>query len=135
MGVICAVANIGLNFLLIPRFAAMGAAWATALSFFLMAVLAYVFSQRAYHIPYALSKVLVPLGAAVGAYCLATFIDAGSVLVSLMLKGLVLLGFGIVILLSGFFEKSETLSLRRVAGGMWGRLGWAAGNVSGRTIE
>jgi O-antigen/teichoic acid export membrane protein len=117
--------------LLIPRFAAMGAAWATALSFFLMAVLAYVFSQRAYHIPYALSKVLVPLGAAVGAYCLATFIDAGSILVSLMLKGFILVAFGIVILLSGFLEKSETLSLRRAAGGMWGRFGWA----SGRTIE
>jgi O-antigen/teichoic acid export membrane protein len=131
MGVICAVANIGLNFLLIPRFAAMGAAWATALSFFLMAVLAYVFSQRAYHIPYALSKVFVPLGAAVGAYCLATFIDAGSVAVSLMLKGFILVAFGMVILLSGFLEKSETLSLRRAAGGMWGRFGWA----SGRTIE
>jgi O-antigen/teichoic acid export membrane protein len=134
MGAICAVANIGLNFLLIPRFAAMGAAWATALSFFLMAVLAYVFSQRAYHIPYALSKVLVPLGAAVGTYCLAILIDVDSVAVSLMLKGFVLLGFGIVILLSGFFEKSETLSLRKAAGGMWGRFGWA-GNASGRTIE
>jgi O-antigen/teichoic acid export membrane protein len=134
MGAICAAANVGFNFLLIPRFAAMGAACATALSFLLMAVLAYFFSQRAYHIPYALFKILVPLAAAVGAYCLATLIDVASIPVSLMLKGFVFIGFGIVILLSGFLEKSEIFSLRRVAGGMWGRFG-SAGNGQERMIE
>jgi O-antigen/teichoic acid export membrane protein len=134
MGAICAAANIGFNFLLIPRFAAMGAAWATALSFLLMAVLAYVFSQRAYHIPYALFKILAPLAAAIGTYCLATLIDVGSIPVSVMLKAFVLVGFGIVILASGFLDESETIRLRKVAEGVWGRFGWA-GNPQERTIE
>jgi O-antigen/teichoic acid export membrane protein len=134
MGAICAVANIGLNVLLIPRFAAMGAAWATALSFLLMAVLAYFFSQRAYHIPYMLSKVLVPLGAAIVAYCLSTLISAGSVPVAILLKGFVLVGFVLLILVSGYLDKSETSRLRQVAGSVWGRFGWAE-NAQGRTIE
>lgn len=134
MGVICAAANIGLNLLLIPRFAAMGAAWATALSFLLMAFLAYVFSQRAYHIPYALFKILVPLAAAIGTYCLGALIDVGSIPVSVMLKGFVLVGFGAVIVASGFLDESETIRLRKVAGGMWGRFGWAR-NAQARTIE
>jgi O-antigen/teichoic acid export membrane protein len=134
MGTICAIVNIGLNFLLIPRFAAMGAAWATALSFLLMAVLAYVFSQRAYHIPYELTKVLVPLGAAIIAYCSSTFISVGSMPVAILLKGFVLVGFVLLILVSGYLDKSETSRLRQVAGGVWGRSGWA-GNAQGRTIE
>ena len=137
MGAICAAANVGFNFLLIPRFAAMGAACATALSFLLMAVLAYFFSQRAYHIPYALFKILVPLAAAVGAYCLATLIDYAWLdpCIALMLKGFVLVGFGIVILLSGFLEKSEIFSLRQSRRKRVGKIWLGAGNGQERMIE
>ena len=134
MGAICAAANIGLNVLLIPRFAAMGAACATALSFLLMAVLAYVFSQRAYHIPYAVFKIILPVAATIATYVLATLIDVGSTSVTVLLKAVLLVGFVIVILGSGFLEESETVTLRRIAASMLGRLNWGR-NVAERTID
>jgi len=45
------------NFLLIPRYDMMGAAWATALSYFVMFVITHLLSKRAYLIPYEYGKI------------------------------------------------------------------------------
>ena len=132
MGAICATANVGLNFALIPRFAAMGAAWATALSFMLMAVLAYAFSQRVYRIPYSLAKIILPVAAAAGAYYLSTMIDVSSVVASLGLKLLLIPAFGVAIFAFGFFDDSEMFKLRHTLRIAWGRLGWGVANASSR---
>jgi O-antigen/teichoic acid export membrane protein len=47
-----AVANVGLNFLLIPRFGIAGAAWATLLAYLAMAVVLYVVVERVYPVEY-----------------------------------------------------------------------------------
>lgn len=60
--VAAAFLNLGLNFLLIPRWGMMGAAWATALSFLLVAVLTGAVAQRFYAVRYEyrrLAKLLV----------------------------------------------------------------------------
>jgi O-antigen/teichoic acid export membrane protein len=132
MGVICAAANVALNFLLIPRYAAMGAAWATALSFLLMAILAYAFSQRVYPIPYAVLRTSVPVFAAVGIYVLSTFIEVPSVFAALFVKLALIAGFGAVVLASGFFDASETIQLRRTLQNVWGRFGWGVADAPGR---
>jgi len=132
MGVICASANVGLNFLLIPRFAAMGAAWATTLSFLLMAVVAYLFSQRVYPIPYSLLKTALPVVTAISVYSVSTFIDAPSLLLSITLKLLLILGFGFVIFASGFFNQSETVKLRQTLQGVWGRFGLGVADAAGK---
>ena len=47
-----AIANIAINFIAIPIFGYWGAAWATFLSYFISAVVIYVFSMRVYPIQY-----------------------------------------------------------------------------------
>ena len=47
-----AVANVGLNLLLLPRSGALGAAWATCLGFALMAALTFAVNHRIYPVPY-----------------------------------------------------------------------------------
>jgi O-antigen/teichoic acid export membrane protein len=47
-----AAVNIALNFMLIPAFGIMGAAWATFLAYFFMAVILYVTVQRIYPVKY-----------------------------------------------------------------------------------
>ena len=47
-----AATNVGLNFVLIPRFGIVGAAWANGAGYAVQAVLGYVFSQRLYPISY-----------------------------------------------------------------------------------
>jgi O-antigen/teichoic acid export membrane protein len=62
---LCAAVNVGLNFLLIPRFGKEGAAAATLATNALMAVAILSFSQRVYRIPFHLGRAAV--GVAVSA--------------------------------------------------------------------
>ena len=49
---IAAATNVGLNFLLIPRFGMVGAAWANGACYAVQAILGFAFSQRFYRISY-----------------------------------------------------------------------------------
>ncbi len=51
-----ALVNVAANFLLIPRFGYFGAAWATLLSYLIMAAGNYLFSQRFYRVKYEPGK-------------------------------------------------------------------------------
>jgi O-antigen/teichoic acid export membrane protein len=53
---IAALINIFLNFMLIPYFGMIGAAWATVVSYFIMFVLVLVISQKMYFIPYEIKR-------------------------------------------------------------------------------
>jgi O-antigen/teichoic acid export membrane protein len=132
MGILCASANVGLNLVLIPRYAAMGAAWATALSFLLMAVLAYMFSQRVYPIPYSLFRITLPVVAGIGIYLISTRINTPSALATAGLKSLLLVGFGASIVAMGFFDESETVRMRRTLQDVRGRFGWGVADAPGR---
>ncbi len=62
LALLAAVANVGLNLVLIPRFGMMGAAWSTALAFLFLALTTAAVSQRVYPIRYEygrLAKVIV----------------------------------------------------------------------------
>ena len=59
-----AVSNIFLNFLLVPKFGAFGAAFATVLSFVLLFIVEYSYSKKCYFIPFnwkEISQFLLPL--------------------------------------------------------------------------
>lgn len=67
-----AIVNILLNFLLIPRYGILGAAWATLLSYIIIDIGAYVFSQRVYRIQYEygkIAKIGLALLVSLGGYC------------------------------------------------------------------
>lgn len=51
-----AVVTVSLNFLLIPRYSYVGAAWVTLAAYFVMAVLSYRWGQKHYPIPYRAGK-------------------------------------------------------------------------------
>jgi len=53
-----AVANIAGNFLLIPLFGMSGAAWATVLGYFVMAITLYIVSQRLYPVRYEFLRII-----------------------------------------------------------------------------
>lgn len=132
IGVICACSNIGLNFICIPRYGAMGAAWATAISFLLMSALAYVFSQRVYRIPYSLYRTALCIAAAAGVYVVSTFVRVSPVVFAVVLKLLMVVAFGALVVLLGFFDSLEMEKLRQSWQIAAGRYGWSAANGSGR---
>ena len=132
MGLICAGSNIGLNFWLIPRYAALGAAWATAASFLIMAVLAYAFGQSVYRIPYALSRTAILLASAAGVYFLSTLLPPFPRFIALAMKLALLAVFGAGILLFGFFDAVEKRKLMEVWQSARGRNRLGMANASGR---
>ncbi len=107
VGLINAAANMGLNFLLIPRYGMLGAAWATALSFFLMAALACVVSQTVYRIPYVFSRVVTLLGLATLLYVVSLLIALPSLLLQVSLKLALFAVFPFVLYQFGFFAEHE----------------------------
>lgn len=126
IGGISAVINMVLNFFLIGRFGMMGAAWATAFSFFLLAGLTYVASQKVYPITYNFSRVAMPLAVAVALYLLSTLIVTPSLLLSVTLKFAIFLLFPLVLYVLGFFERRELNKMRALVDLLLARSGLRA---------
>jgi O-antigen/teichoic acid export membrane protein len=123
MGLAGAATDLLLNFLLIPRYSAMGAAWATVSSFFVMSLLAYVFSQRVYPIPYRLSQLGTPIvTAAVLYYAASEWLRISSPLLSACVKVAVFLPlFLAAVYLLDFFDKREVDKLKSLLEGLRAR--------------
>ena len=94
----CAVLNIGLNLVLIPRMGKQGAALATLVTNVIMAFVILAFAQGRYRIPFRLRRGILAVVAAVavvGAYGLLDIPDLGG---GLALRAAAACGFGFVLL-------------------------------------
>lgn len=111
---ICAIVNIGLNFVLIPNYAMMGAAVATVISFFILAVGGFIVSMKYYPIRYEWSRVAKIFLAAVLVYVGCLFITNDSAIIAGVLKLISLLGFPILLFVFGFFKPEEIQKAREI---------------------
>ena len=100
-----AAANIGANYLLIPRMGMMGAAVATLVSYALMAVLLYFVSQRFFVIKYETGRILKIVVSASIVFGLSRIVDLGELQI-LWKLGLLIL-FGGSLYATRFFEPAE----------------------------
>jgi O-antigen/teichoic acid export membrane protein len=126
---VAAATNVGLNFVLIPRYGMVGAAWANGACYAVQAILGFVFSQRFYQISYDWSR-LARVSAAGIVACLAAravpslqglAADPRSAIASLpdaMVRGIVVVGvYAVLLAVTGFLQPAELRALR----GMWRR--------------
>lgn len=74
--VIGALITLSLNWMLIPLFSYVGAAWTTLATYFFMAIVSYVLGQRYYPVPYRVGRISLYIAAAVLLYLLATWLKA-----------------------------------------------------------
>ena len=141
---VAAVVNVGGNLLLIPRWSMMGAAWVTAISFVVMALLGFAISRRLYPIPYEGGRLARLLVAGLATFGLAMLVASwfpipshlvvrhtvssfvtqllpGFLLPSAGAKALVLLAFPILVLALGTARTSEIERLRSVGRRLTGR--------------
>jgi O-antigen/teichoic acid export membrane protein len=119
-----AATNVGLNFLLIPRFGIVGAGWANAAAYALQAGLGFVFSQRFYPIRYEWGRLARIAVFAVIAYLAARALPpvhlAGvsarswmAPLPEILLRGSTVVAvYGGLLALTGFFHTEELAELR-----------------------
>jgi O-antigen/teichoic acid export membrane protein len=118
-----AAVNVGLNFLLIPRYGICGAAWANGIGYGVQAALGFRLSQRYYPIAYEWGRLMRVCGAAVAAYVVAIVLPHANIAVDprsslaplpdlLMRAGAVVLVFTVLLLATGFLHTEELARLR-----------------------
>jgi O-antigen/teichoic acid export membrane protein len=115
---VAAALNIGLNFLLIPPYGMVGAAFAASAAFVLLALAYYWLGQRLYPTPYEVGKVLLTVGLAValGVLALLPLHPLAFVL------GAKVLAFGFFVAalrLTGVVAGDEIRRVRELLGGMF----------------
>ena len=107
-------ANIGLNFILIPKLGIWGAALTTVVSSLLISVISYFVSQKFYPVKYEIGKMLLVL--AVGAILYSTtglFMNI-NIYFGIGLKIVLCLFFPILLYIFKFYEKTELDKMKKV---------------------
>ncbi len=105
-----AAITIALNFMLVPRYGMMAAAWITLLAFAVQAALLWYVVRRAYAVPYEWGRVLRLAIAAAAIFGLGQLPALSSTPVRL---GLIVM-FPLLLLALGFLDASEKRHLRRI---------------------
>jgi O-antigen/teichoic acid export membrane protein len=138
-----AATNVGLNFVLIPRYGIVGAAWANGAGYAVQAVLGYHFSQRFYPIAYDWPRITMLCGASVLACVSARLLpslsltpDVRSTMAhapDVLIRGLaVIVVFVVLAVASGSIGLRE---MREVAGWRRGSRATPAPHLPPETVE
>lgn len=107
-----ALLNLGLNYLLIPSYGMMGAAWATAISYLTLAVVNTAINLHFWYIPYEYGRMAKVALAGVTVYGASHLVDTGNIWLNGGLK-LVLLGlYPLILFVYRFYNESEVATLK-----------------------
>jgi O-antigen/teichoic acid export membrane protein len=130
---IAAVANLGLNWLLIPRYGMMGAAIATLLSFMCSAVLILRKAQQTYPVPFEYRRYAQIAMAAAVTYAVSPLLPSSPLWLAIVTKAATWLLFPLLLFVTGFVRPEERNAIGRLSREGLGflRLGDAGGAGSG----
>jgi O-antigen/teichoic acid export membrane protein len=114
---IAAAVNIALNFLLVPSYGLIGAAWATGAAYAIQSGIAYHFSQRFYPIRYERGRIVRAVGAALLGYLVAAALPPMPAILGVLARGTtVVVVMALALWVTWFFRPGELLwlsSMRR----------------------
>jgi O-antigen/teichoic acid export membrane protein/peptidoglycan/xylan/chitin deacetylase (PgdA/CDA1 family) len=112
---VAAGVNVALCIALIPRIGMMGAAWATMVSFALLAAATFAVSQAFYPVRYEYGRLARIAGGAVALYALSRWLTIDGVIARTALNvSLVTIAYPAILLASGFLDADERASLARL---------------------
>jgi O-antigen/teichoic acid export membrane protein len=112
-----AALNIGLNFVLIPRFGIIGAAWANGAAYAMQAALAFRFSQRFYPVGYEYGRISRAVIAALIAFIVAKTLPAMPAAIGIAVRGtVVVVIMSSLLWVTGFFNADEIRALSTLRG-------------------
>ena len=104
-----AAVNIGFNFLLIPRYGIIGAAWANGVTYLVQAAIAFGLAQRVYPIAYESGRLTRAVLAAAAGYAVAALLPAMPPLAGVLARGTTVVVVMALLLWSTRFFKAEEL--------------------------
>jgi len=109
-----AILNLPLNLALIPTFGAMGAAWATLISFAILALATFAVSQRIFPIRFQYIRLLKLILAGVAIYGASRLIRPESLTGAIAVDLLFVASFPLVLLAFQFYEAAELRKMREI---------------------
>ena len=115
--------------ILIPRYAGMGAAWATFASFFAMAVSTYVFSNRVHPVPYDLHRSALLIALAAIFYFLGCMPPGYGSYISALARVGIICVFPVAVYMTGYFEKQDLMAAKDIAKSVLRRVGLVPGRA------
>ena len=105
---VAALVNIGLNFLFIPQWGMLGAAFATMLSYIVWNLLKAYYSAKFYDLHFEVGRLLHITGIGLGLYGLSLLVaNSGAIGTDMALKFLFFLGYPLILWGTGFFSEGE----------------------------
>ncbi|MFX0124901.1 MAG: lipopolysaccharide biosynthesis protein [Candidatus Hodarchaeota archaeon] len=107
VGIACTV-NLGLNFLLIPYYGIMGAAFATLVSYVVWNTQKMYYSAKFYDLHFDIERLGHITIIGVSLYLLSLLLATGpNIWVNLSTKTLILIAYPVIFIITGFFSKKE----------------------------
>ncbi len=110
--IIAAFVNIILNILLIPKWGMIGAATATAISYFTLSCFYYIFAQKFYPIDYEIKKIIKIFVLGVFFFIIGSFIKTEVILYAIIMKTIMVFSFLLMIFYSSILNKTEKAVLK-----------------------
>jgi O-antigen/teichoic acid export membrane protein len=111
--------NLGLNYLLIPPYGMMGAAWATVISYFTMVVVTTVVNQHFWYIHYEYHRMVkIALVCAV-IYCTNLLIQTSNLWLNMGVKLVLLASYPFLLYVFRVYEKEELTMVKRLFRFRW----------------
>ena len=113
LAVLGAVTAVGLNFLLIPTWSFVGAAWATVGAYAVVAVAVLILSARIYPVPWDARRIGFSTGLMLGLSLASLAVDAWiSAVLSVPLRVAITLAYPAALVGLGFFSRAELAAAR-----------------------
>ncbi len=124
-----AAVNLGANWLLVPTYGMIGAAYATVIAFGFMFVANSIFSQALYPIRYEYGRVARIAVVALGLFAVGRLAAVDNLAANVVLQMLVAIALLPALLATRFFTKGEINAVARVWAVVKARRPWAIGRV------
>ena len=102
-----AITNILLNIVLIPKLGIIGASFASLFSHVFVVICGMIYSVKYYDLHFPRKKLFYILMACISVYVISTLLVSPIFLINLLIKLIMLFGYGLFLYFSGIIEYSE----------------------------
>ncbi|MFX0132862.1 MAG: lipopolysaccharide biosynthesis protein [Candidatus Hodarchaeota archaeon] len=106
--------NIGLNFILIPKYGMLGAAIATLISFVVLYFMTYISAQRLFPISYDNLRLLKIFLLGIGLYFISTLTTNFNFSLGILFKIFLLIIFPFILYFVKFYEEIEIITIKKM---------------------
>ena len=109
-----AITNVILNFIFIPKFGMMGAAFTTLVAFIVMFIFVYIYNKKLMNIKYELNRIFKICLITAIIFAISLLFPNNNLILSIAYKTLALLSFPFLLYFTNFYLDSEKLRIKKL---------------------